>query len=155
MKRWHFAAVPLAAISLLFGACGGDGDSSSTATPGGDASGSPSAPTGTPLSDEDYLHVFCTGISRYREALNTASREELVNVVEDYRDSMAEVVPPADVQEFHTAFVDYLTEAMEEPTALITEDPPVPEASVRERLAEKQSSVDACEYPTFLGAETS
>ena len=148
MKRWFLFAA-MAAVPLFAFACGDDSDDGSSA----DSTGT--IASGVALSDEDYLRVFCSGISRYREALNTASREELVDVVEAYRDSMAEVTPPDDVQAFHDAFVAYLTEAMDEPTALITRDPPVPEDEVRERLAETQSSVDECEYPTFLGGETS
>lgn len=152
MKLWHLS-IAAAAASLLLAACGGDGDSTdASATPDASASATNGA-TGAPLSDEEYLRVFCTGISRYRVALNTANRDELIGVVEEYRDSMAAVTPPEDAQEFHADFVDYLTEALEEPTALITRDPPVPENGVRERLAEKQADVPECEYPTFLGGE--
>lgn len=137
-----FAAV---AVSALLVACGGD--SKDDATP---AATSSVTPSGSPLSDEEYLKVFCTGVTSFREALLTEPREGLVKVVQDYYDSMKAVFPPPDAATFHQEFLDYLEDALEEPTFLVTRDPPVPEGAVRSRLASAVSSVAECKYPTFL-----
>ncbi|MCA9830861.1 MAG: hypothetical protein R3B97_00135 [Dehalococcoidia bacterium] len=114
------------------------------------AAASPVTPSGDPLTDEAYLKVFCTGVTNFRESLLTETRDGLVKVVQDYYDSMQAIVPPPDVATFHQEFLDYLKDALDEPTYLVTRDPPVPEASVRSRLAAAVSSVPECEYPTFL-----
>jgi hypothetical protein len=150
MKFW-LLAVPLAAAGMLFGACGGDGDDESGQDGGGSVT-TTAAPGGAAVSDEEYLRRFCSGVTEYREALNTEPREGLVRVVEDYLASMEGVTPPADLVEFHAAFLDYLREAVEEPTQLITREPPVPPDGVRERLAEKTDDIAECKYPTFLDA---
>lgn len=149
MKRW-FVIGPLAAVALAFAACGG-GDNDNNSSNGGDSE--EATASGEPLSDEEYLRVFCTGVTNYRNALNTAPREGLVDVIEEYIDSMRAVTPPEDAQGFHDEFIGYLEEAVEEPTFLVTRDPPRPPDDVRERLASKTSDIDECEYPTFLDGQ--
>lgn len=138
-----FAVVALPALLI---ACGGSDNKDS----GASAPTSSLTPSGAPLSDEEYLKVFCTGVTNFREALLTEPREGLVKVVQGYHDSMQAVVPPPDAATFHQEFLDYLQDALEEPTFLVTRDPPVPESSVRSRLASAVSSVPECKYPTFL-----
>jgi hypothetical protein len=138
----------LAAAALFLAACGGGGGSNSTPTP--TPTSEAPTPAGPPLSDEEYLRVFCTGVTNYREALNTEPREGLVRVVEEYVASMRAVSPPADIAEFHAAFIRYLEDAVAEPTALITRQPPLPPDEARSRLADKARSIDECRYPTFL-----
>lgn len=135
-------ALGLLMLSALTVACGGDDakdKAASSVTPGG--------PT---LTDSQYLAVFCSGVTNYREALLTEPREGLLKVVQQYYDSMAAVVPPPDVAPFHQEFLSYLKDALEEPTYLVTRNPPVPDGPVRSRLAAAVSSVPECKYPTFL-----
>lgn len=143
------ALLSLLVVPLLFlAACGGSSEGESESpTPGATVSVSPSGP---PLSDEEYLRVFCTGVTNFREALNTEPREGLVRVVEEYRDAMAAVNPPADLTEFHAQFVQYLADAVAEPTQLITRQPPLPPEDARKRLAGKTGDIPECQYPTFL-----
>ena len=149
MQRLHLRAGLFALVALVgsgLAACGGDdAKDETTATPASSV-----APGGSALSDTEYLAVFCTGVTNYREALLTEPREGLVNVVQEYYDAMAVVVPPPDVAPFHQEFLSYLKDALEEPTYLVTRDPPVPEEAVRSRLAAAVASVPECEYPTFL-----
>jgi hypothetical protein len=167
MKPTLLAAL-LAALALLAAACGGgDGDGASgdndgadddptedaSVDPGGDQPRTSVTPSGPPLSDEEYLRVFCSGVTTYREAVNTANRDELIQVVQDYLDSMAAVNPPEDLQQFHTELLGYLDDALDEPTYLLTRNPPVPEESVRSRMAEKSADIDECQYPVFLGGQ--
>jgi hypothetical protein len=149
--KFRFLALPLAAAAIVLSACGGDSDepNGTSSANGGDGDAT-TEPGSIAATDEEYLRRFCIGVTEYREALNTEPREGLVRVVEDYLASMEELTPPEDMVEFHAAFLDYLRDAVEEPTALITRDPPVPPDDVRERLAEKTDDIPECEYPTFL-----
>jgi hypothetical protein len=159
-------AATLATLLLLGGACGGGGDGGSnddgdngdptaeaSADPAGDQPRTSVTPSGPPLSDEEYLRVFCSGVTTYREAVNTANRDELIQVVQDYLDSMAAVNPPEDLQQFHGEFLSYLDDALDEPTYPLTRNPPVPEESVRSRMADKSADIEECQYPVFLGGQ--
>ena len=153
------AAAALTALAIFAVACDGDDDDDSpaptdsagspAATSGGDGNGASSAA----LSDEEYLAVFCSGLVEYQDAVNTESTEEgIQRVVEDYVQDLNEVSPPEDLQEFHSEYIAYLEDAVDEPTALLTSEPPLPDEGPRERLAGKVDDVPECEYPTFLSS---
>ncbi|MCC6383247.1 MAG: hypothetical protein IT304_12130 [Dehalococcoidia bacterium] len=139
------ALVPVLAFLLLASACGGgDGGEKTTATSpvGG----------GTPLSDVEYLKVFCTGVTNYYEAVNTQpTKEGIAKVVQAYIDSLKAVQPPADLQDYQAAYLKYLQDAVNDPTRLLTQKPPLPAEGARDRLAGKVKDIPECKYPTFLG----
>ena len=144
------SAVPLALLLLVSAAVSCSGDSKPRAS--NTDAGAIEVATGTPVTDEAYLAVFCTGATRYREAVNTESTKEgLAKAVQEYANGMAKVVPPEDLRTFHGAFIKYLSDAVSEPTSLLTKAPPLPADSLRSRLAGKTSDVPECKYPTFLG----
>lgn len=148
--------VLLLALPLLGVACGGSDDDDATASavttqPGSSpANGETPLPTGM-LDDEEYLAVVCTGLAEFSDALNTAETEEsLSDVVRDYVASLQAVTPPEDVQSFHQELIAYLSAAVDNPTELVTSPRPLPEEDVRDRLAEKEASVDACRDASFF-----
>lgn len=143
-------AVPLALLLFVSAAMSCSGESKPRAS--NTDAGALEIATGTPVSDEAYLAVFCTGATRYREAVNTeTTKEGLGKAVQEYATGMAKVVPPEDLRTFHGAFIKYLNDAVSEPTSLLTKAPPLPSDSVRTRLAGRTSDVPECKYPTFLG----
>ena len=141
MLRGFSVVVGLLVAGIVLG-CGNDDSETATPTlPAGEA--------GT--SDEEYLAALCTGLDRFSPALLEAeSVDEMVAVVEEYIETLEAVEPPADVQPFHDSFISYLTESLDEPTELVNRPPPLPEESVRERLAEQEASVEECEGLTFF-----
>ena len=139
------AAFALLAAATL--ACSGDSKPRASNTDPGEVV----IATGTPVTDEAYLAVFCTGATHYQEAVNTErTKEGLARAVQDYSSEMAKLVPPEDLRAFHGSFIKYLNDAVSEPTTLLTKAPPLPPESVRSRLAGKTSNVPECKYPTFL-----
>lgn len=158
MKHWRIALpATLLVAGLLLAACGGGSkNGGASPTPPG-STASPATPTasGPPLSDDDYLRVFCNGLNDYRNALNTATTAEAIaDVVRAYVAAMRLVTPPVDVSEFHAAYIKYLADAIDDPTSLVVTPPPKPPDDVRKRLAEKQRDVAECSFPTFLGEPT-
>lgn len=138
------ALVSILSLLLLASACGDDSGAKK-------ADASPVA-GGTPLSDLEYLKVFCTGVTNYYEAVNTQpTKEGIAKVVQAYVDAMKAVQPPADLQEYQVAYLKYLQDAVNDPTRLLTQKPPLPAEPVRDRLAGKVKDVPECKYPTFLG----
>jgi hypothetical protein len=152
MKHWRIVfPATLLLGSLLLAACGGDSNNGATPTPGTTSPPTTPGASGPPLSDEDYLRVFCNGLSDYTNALNTAtSADAIAEVVRAYVGAMRLVNPPEDVREFHTAYVKYLEDAVDDPTSLVVTPPPKPSDEVRRRLADKQRNVAECSFPTFL-----
>lgn len=146
MRAAAFALVSL--VALLLVACGGGDDAASptpTATPAGADRGGP------PLSDEQYLEVICSGLADYTATLLTASNvDEIRGVVQEYIESLEAISPPEDVAGFHAQFIAYLTEALEDPTALVATPRPLPPDDIRERLAGLESSVPACDDATYF-----
>jgi hypothetical protein len=132
------------ALGVVLAACGGAGDKSSSPT------SDPNA-----LSDEAYLKVFCTGLTEYREALLTkTTADDIAKVIKDYIAALKPLSPPQDIAKFHQEYVKYLEDAVNDPTSLVTRNPPEPGASERQRLASKTSNVPECKYPTFLADQT-
>jgi hypothetical protein len=155
MEHWRFAlpAVVLVVGALALAACGGSDNNNGNPSPSPGATQQPATPSpgGPPLSDEEYLRVFCNGLNDYTNALNTATTTEAIaEVVRAYVAAMRQVTPPADVREFHAAYVKYLEDAVDDPTSLVVTPPPKPADTVRRRLAEKQRDVAECKFPTFL-----
>ncbi|MFN0096688.1 MAG: hypothetical protein ACKVVT_18175 [Dehalococcoidia bacterium] len=135
--------LPLLCLPFLAVACSDDADDEPV-------------PQGDIVSDEDYLRVFCAGITGFQEALlNSKTVEGISEAVTTYVKAMEPVNPPADIADFHKAYIKYLKDAVkgEDPTVLVTSKPPVPPDGPRKRLADKAGNVEACKYPTFLNAD--
>ena len=148
----RFAAVGvLGAMFAAFAACGDDGGGTKTDT--SNPNETPVA-SGTPLSDEAYLKVFCTGTVAYQDALLTKPKaDDIAAVIKTYIASMEKVTPPEDLAKFHADYVQYLRDSVKDPTSLVTRAPPKPADGPRQRLAAKVTSVPECKYPTFLGEQ--
>lgn len=138
-------------------ACGGDDGAEDDPIPTNTlAAGETAAPTpgGTPvgpLTDEEYLAVVCSGLEEYTAAvLRERTVEGLSAVVQDYVASLQGVLPPADLEDFHSRFIDYLLAAIESPTDLLAIPRPLPEEDVRERLAGKEDDVPECADARFF-----
>ena len=135
---------------LAFAACGGGGDDSPTATP---AAGGATPGTPREVDDLGYLEVFCGGIARYFDAVQTATTvDEIAGAVDAFVSEMEAVAPPEDVRPFHQAFIDYLRASADDPTSLLVEPPPVPDEAIRDRLAGKESQVDSCKESNFFSS---
>ncbi len=124
---------------------------------GGGGSGSKNTPTanGPLLTDEQYLKEICTGTQNFSDALiSKTTKEGIASVVQSFRDDMQSLNPPADLQAFNAQFVQYLDDALKEPTSLLTRQPPVPPSSVRDRLVSKEPNVPECSgQQTFFDAQ--
>ncbi|MCY3602470.1 MAG: hypothetical protein OXH12_05250 [Chloroflexi bacterium] len=108
-------------------------------------------PPPDPVADEEYLAVMCVNLDRFSDAVIEATVEaEIAEVIEAFIEELKAVEPPADLREFHAAFIEYLEEAVDDPTSPLVLAPPLPDDDVRERLADKERSVEECREPTFF-----
>ena len=146
--------IALATVLGLFTvACGGGS---------GDTSGSEPSPTSSDpaptiearvVSDEQYLAVICVGLQDFSTAIETETTEAgISSVIIAFIDELKAIEPPADVQPFHTAFIAFLQEAVDDPTRPLVVEPPLPSDEVRDRLGAKERSVAECREPTFFSA---
>ncbi len=144
--RWRLALPMLVALgALLFGACGG-GSSKSGTTPA--ASGSSQ---GGAVSDEAYLKVVCGGTDDFYNAVQTATTADGISkVIRQFISNLQKVTPPSDLQQFNKDFIKYLQDAVDNPTSLLSTNPPLPPQKARDRLVSKESDVEECKNPTFL-----
>ena len=109
------------------------------------------SPVPDPVADEEYLAVMCANLDRFSDAVMEATEEaEIAAVIEDFIEALEAVAPPADLRDFHEAFIEYLEEAVDDPTSPLVLAPPLPDDDVRERLADKERSVEECREPTFF-----
>jgi hypothetical protein len=130
--RFTFGAALLPLV-LLFAACGDD-----------------DAPEGGG-SDEDYLRAVCTGSQNFSTALlSKTTPDEIADVIRDFIETMKDTNPPGDLVKYNDEFVQYLEEAVNDPTSLVTSRPPLPDNDVQRRLAAKEPSVAECKDPTFF-----
>ena len=128
---------PALLVPAAFLACG---DSNDDPGSGGETS-----------SDEEYLAVFCAGLTKYQETLVSATTEtQIGDVIKGYIDELHEVAPAEGLQEYHSQYIGYLEDALRDPTSLVTRKPPLPPEDARERLSAKAKTVEQCKYPTFL-----
>ncbi len=141
--------VCLAGFGLFAASCGGSDD--------GDATPTSALPVASPsvatrdVTDEEYLAVICTGLDNFWIALNTARTVEEIDVtVEEFIANLEVVLPVPDVRPFHAELLAYLREALGDSTQLATAPRPLPEESVRARLAEKELDVPDCDNLTFF-----
>lgn len=151
--RWHtLASILLVSAGVFVAACGGGNKS-----PQPGAQPQPSAteevtPSGPPLSDQEYVQTLCVGITNYNEALlREPTAEGIAKVVREFSTSMKKVNSPEDLKTFHADFIQYLDDAVDDPTSLVTTTPPKPADAIRERLAKRVLDTAECKYPTFLG----
>ena len=108
-------------------------------------------PPPDPVADEEYLAVMCVNLDRFSDAVMEATAEaDIAEVIEDFIEALEAVEPPADLRDFHEAFIEYLEEAVDDPTSPLVLAPPLPDDDVRERLADKERSVEECREPTFF-----
>ncbi|MDE2933915.1 MAG: hypothetical protein F4X03_03030 [Dehalococcoidia bacterium] len=108
-------------------------------------------PPPDPVADEEYLAVMCVNLDRFSDAVMEATAEaEIAEVIEGFIEELEAVEPPADLRDFHEAFIEYLEEAVDDPTSPLVLAPPLPDDDVRERLADKERSVEECREPTFF-----
>jgi hypothetical protein len=139
--RWH-ALPPLFILALAtvgFAACGDD-----------DAANEPSGTVGTG-TDEGYLRAICVGSQNYSKALNTATTaDEIARVVRDFIAEMKKANPPADLVAYNTEFIKYLQDSVEDPTSLVTRNPPLPSKDIQRRLASLEPSISECRDGTFF-----
>ncbi len=109
-------------------------------------------PPPDPVADEEYLALMCANLDRFSDAVLEATEEAAIAaVIEDFIEALEAVEPPADLRDFHAAFIEYLEEAVDDPTSPLVLAPPLPDEDVRERLADKERSVEECREPTFFG----
>jgi hypothetical protein len=154
-RRWvrgaALACVALAAMTgVALAACGGGDDDGGADGPSPEASAATPA-TVTQLDDAGYLKVFCEGLSDYQDALLVEpTAEGIAKTIEAYVAAMKAVRPPEDLQAFHDEYVAYLEGALDEPTSLLTTDPPEPPEEPRQRLRELIDDTPECKYPNFL-----
>lgn len=117
----------------------------------GGGSPTPPAAEGVPATDEQYLAAICTHLERLTDALvSPRSADEVRAAIHRFADDLRQLTPPADLADFHREFIAYLDSAVERPLDLVTRRPPLPEESVRRRLAAKEPSVAECRRPTFF-----
>ena len=108
-------------------------------------------PSPDPVADEEYLAVMCANLDRFSDAVMEATEEAgIAGVIEAFIEELEAVEPPADLRDFHGAFIEYLEEAVDDPTSPLVLAPPLPDDDVRERLADKERSVEECREPTFF-----
>ena len=108
-------------------------------------------PPPSAVDDEGYLAVMCANLDRFSDAILVETEEAgIAAVIEAFIEELRAVEPPADLREFHDAFIDYLEAAVDDPTSPLVLSPPLPDDDVRERLAGKERSVDECREPTFF-----
>ncbi len=108
-------------------------------------------PPPSAVDDEGYLAVMCANLDRFSDAILVETEEAgIAAVIEDFIDEMEAVEPPADLRDFHEAFIEYLEDAVDDPTSPLVLPPPLPDDEVRERLAAKERSVEECREPTFF-----
>ena len=108
-------------------------------------------PPPSAVDDEGYLAVMCLNLDRFSDAILVETEEAgIAAVIEAFIDELRAVEPPADLREFHDAFIEYLEAAVDDPTSPLVLSPPLPDDDVRERLAGKERSVDECREPTFF-----
>jgi hypothetical protein len=157
--RLRLIAACVVALALPVSFACSDGDDDDTTPDGTTATDTAStdtatstAPSTAALSDEEYLKVFCEGLTEYQEAIETEPDvDKIADIVRDYAAAMDEVNPPEDLVSFNDAYVAYLEEAVDDPTSLVATSPPEPDEGPRDRLAGKVDDVPECKYPTFLG----
>lgn len=117
----------------------------------GDGSPTPPAAEGVPATDEQYLAAICTHLERLTDALvSPRTADEVRAAIQRFADDLRRLTPPADLIDFHRKFIAYLDSAVERPLDVLTRRPPLPEESVRRRLAAKELSVAECRRPTFF-----
>ncbi len=145
MRPAFLAVALLAGLVAVFAACGGDGGA---APVGADASASPSV---TPMTDQEYLKAICTGVQSFSDALVSKSNaDDIAKVIRDFSASMKALNPPPDLRQFNTDFGKYLDDAVKDPSALLTRQPPLPSDSARKRLTSEESNVAECKSPSFF-----
>ncbi len=108
-------------------------------------------PPPSAVDDEAYLAVMCANLDRFSDAVQVEKKEAgIAAVIQDFMDALEAVEPPADLQDFHDAFLEYLEDALDDPTSPLVLAPPLPDDEARERLAGKERSVAECREPTFF-----
>ena len=108
-------------------------------------------PPPSAVDDEAYLAVMCANLDRFSDAVQVEKKEAgIAAVIQDFIDALEAVDPPADLQDFHDAFLEYLEDALDDPTSPLVLAPPLPDDEARERLAGKERSVAECREPTFF-----
>ncbi len=108
-------------------------------------------PPPSAVDDEAYLAVMCANLDRFSDAVQVEKKEAgIAAVIQDFIDALEAVEPPADLQDFHDAFLEYLEDALDDPTSPLVLAPPLPDDEARERLAGKERSVAECREPTFF-----
>lgn len=131
-------------LGIMTSACGGDGANGSKTQAPPQSSG----PAGT---DEEYLKAICSGVQEFSDAVVSKTKpEEIAAVIKDFAARMEAANPPADLRSYNQDFVKYLNDSLNDPTRLLTQKPPLPPVSVRQRLSSKESSVPECKSPTFF-----
>ena len=130
MARSLAAGALAGLLALLAAACGGDP---------------------APVEDDAYLAIICANLDAFSDAIHVETEEaRIAAVIEEFIGELEGVAPPADLRGFHDAFIDYLREALDDPTSLLVLAPPLPSEEARERLAARERFVEACREPTFF-----
>ena len=142
-----FARLALAGVlGLVALACGGGN--------GGGDEPATEPPASRAVSDEGYLAAMCAGLERFSAAAQTATEAaSIAAVIVDFIVALTAVEPPADLVEFHEAFIAYLEEAVDDPTRPLVVARPLPDEEPRERLAAKERSVPECRDPAFFAGD--
>lgn len=102
-------------------------------------------------TDEEYLKTICVGTANFSDALlSKTTADEIAKVVRDFADEMKKANPPADLVEYNEQFVKYLEDAVNDPTSLVTRQPPLPSEDIQQRLANLEPTIPECKDPTFF-----
>lgn len=150
MRRLVPLPIVVALAALLFAACGGSKNAASPSATGSARAGSTA---GAGVSDEAYLKVICGGTDEFYNAVQTATTADAISkVIRNFITQLKSVNPPSDLRQFNSQFIKYLQDAVDNPTSLLTADPPLPPEKARNRLVSKESDVEECKNPTFLDA---
>ena len=84
-------------------------------------------PPPSAVDDEAYLAVMCANLDRFSDAVQVETEESgIAAVIQDFIDALEAVEPPADLQGFHDAFLEYLEDALDDPTSPLVLAPPSP-----------------------------
>ena len=105
-------------------------------------------------SDEDYLKTICAGTREFSNALvSKTTPDDIADVIREFIKTMKDANPPADLVKYNDDFVDYLEEAVDEPTSLVTRKPPLPSDEAQRRLAAKEVTVEECKDGSFFSRD--
>lgn len=98
-------------------------------------------------ADRDYLKAFCGAIDDFSDALVTG---EVTTALDSLGAELRAIDPPASLDEFHSAFIEYVREVSSDSASLATSKAPKPGTEVRVALTAFESDIDECWDPSYF-----